>query len=321
MVPNWRDDLLLLWFGPWSLLWIINVFHLDGWNGDGLIYREASVAWLAGTDPWASSARGLNFAALPPAVVLMSPSALLPEWLFTPLWLILCGVAAAYIVRRLGLAPAWFAFFPLVQGVALGNPAIPALALVLAGWEPIALMIRPHLVFALPGEGRWKALGLSVMVGVGSLVVAPWPQFLSNLPAILSRYEEQAGGPGAAASGTLYAVGIAAALIMVKFDRRAAGWLAVLVIPSPVAYHGAVAVMPLRRRLLGLVLATPTPGLSAIAAVLMVVMYAFSQRRPRRGDKHQRIDGGHESDRRRSAVAPVPRMPVASRVRRWRGRR
>jgi hypothetical protein len=263
--PHWRDDALLAWFAFWSFLWIPAgvVVGLDA-----RIYRAGSAAWLAGGDPWAASVNGASFSALPPVVVLMAPTAFVPEAAFVPLWLGICALAAVYAVRRLGLSVVWLAFPPLVQGVLVGSPAIPAFALVLAGWEPLGLMIRPHLGFALLGERRWRALILTVALGLVSLLIAPWGTFLGDLSMLLSRYTAEAGDAGAAASGWLYWLGVAAALGMVPFDRRAAGWLGALVVPTPIAFHGAVAVMPIRSRPVAAVAAVPLPGMTVLAALV-----------------------------------------------------
>jgi hypothetical protein len=273
------DRAFSLWLWPWFAFW--SYFHLhnilpplDTLLLDARIYRAGSAAWLAGSDPWLATYHGLHFAALPPVVPLLAPLAIVPDVVFGPLWLAICLVAAVLIVRRLRLGPVWLIFPPLVQGVTLGNPAIPAFALFIYGAQPIALLVRPHLVFVTLVERRWRAILLTAAIGAFSLLVAPWPTYMRDLPEITSRYATEGAG-GANGPAPLLWLAVAATAAVLLFDRRRAGWLASTTVAVPVAYHGLVAVMPIRSRVLGAVASFPFPGVPAVVAVVALAQVVF----------------------------------------------
>jgi hypothetical protein len=297
-----------MWFGLWGLYHVYATsFFVDAW-----IYRAGASTWLAGGDPWSAQVQGLHFAALPPSLPLLAPLALIPEALFIPVWLPICVVSAVLIVRRLHLKPVWLLFPPLIQGVLLGNPAIPAFALFVCGWEPVALIVRPHLGFAALAERRWRAVVLAAALGLVLLVLTPWLTYLRELSSITARYGLESGG-GANGSPLLYWLAVAATAGVFLFDRPSAGWLASATVAAPIAYHGFVSIMPLRNRSLAAVASIALPGvptLVAIVALIQVVRNAHPTvasllRRPSGSSDLGRVPLAHEPEA--AQTSPVER--------------
>jgi hypothetical protein len=277
----WRDGLLAVWFVLFDLYYL-RTLSGDSFLLDARIYRAGSAAWLAGNDPWGASVMALHFAALPPVVPLLAPLAILPDPVWGPLWLVLCVASGLVIVRRLRLNSVWLLFPPLMQGVLLGNPAIPAFALFVCGGEPIALLVRPHLGFAALTERRWVAIGFAVGLALVSFAVAPWRTYVSELPVIAARYAAE-GGEGADGPAILYWVAVAATAGVFVLDHRRGGWLACATIPAPIAYHGLVSIMPIPNRLLAAVAAVPLPGVTAVVAVVALGQNLFAAARQKAG--------------------------------------
>src|SRR5665811_781735 len=97
-------------------------------------------------------------------------------------------------VLPVGLSWPWLLFPPLVHGTLNGNPAIVAVALLLAGAGPIGVLLRPQIGYALVGERRWLALTVSAVLGIALIAVLPLQTFLADLPAIAARYGIESGG-------------------------------------------------------------------------------------------------------------------------------
>ena len=167
--PNWRKLLhaagsvaLCGWFAYWvrDSCWSIPT---DGRLGiDGRIYYRAAQAWLDGHDPWLAgvpvSGFRFDFAGPPPTVLAFAPFAMLPEDVFTALWLSITVAAAVYTIRRVKRPMWWLLFPPLVQGVLVGNPQVLCLAVLLAGsdWLAASVARRPGLRRRRPRSGRGR---------------------------------------------------------------------------------------------------------------------------------------------------------------------
>jgi len=156
------------------------LLFLGGLGTDAEIYHRATVAWLGGGSPWdATSAWGGNvyhFSALPSAVVLMAPFALVPEQLFVPGFVALQAGAAIYVIRRLHLAWWWLLFPPVALGIVAGNPSLLLLALLLAPHDILKFLaptLKVYAVLPLLGERRWRPIAIAALFGLASFVIAP----------------------------------------------------------------------------------------------------------------------------------------------------
>jgi hypothetical protein len=242
-------------------------------------------------------------------VLLLAPLAFIPDALFVPIWGGICAASAVLIVRRLRLGPVWLLFPPLIQGVTLGNPAIPAFALFLFGGEPVALLVRPHLVFAALAEHRWRGIAFAAILGLVLLLLSPWATYLRELPLITARYGAESGG-GANGSAVFYWLAVAATVGVCVFDRRSAGWLASTTVAAPIAYHGLVSIMPLRNRSLAAVASIALPGVPTLVAIVALIQVARNAhptvasrlRRPSGSSDLGRVPLAHEPE----AAQPLP---------------
>ena len=133
--------LLATWFVAISAMRLILIFP-GGPGFDGRLYRSATVAWLAGEDPWSVVQGGVWFGAPPPSLIPMIPFALLPETLGVGLLLVLCVAGSVWAIRELELPLWWLAFPPLVDGVWNANPHALVLPLLLASLAPIAIIVK-----------------------------------------------------------------------------------------------------------------------------------------------------------------------------------
>ncbi|HTS14252.1 MAG TPA: hypothetical protein VMH24_01190 [Candidatus Sulfotelmatobacter sp.] len=261
-------------------------------GGDAVLYARGARAFLDGGNPWdavlVGSGQSFHFAGLPPTVLAFIPFAGLAEAATAWGWVALSVASALYIVRRLRL-PWWYlAFPPLVLGVYAGNPQIALLALLLAGAGPLGAMLKVYAVVPLAGEGRWRALAVTVGIFGASVLVAPglWTSWLGQLGAVSATLASEANG-GFSAWGQPWPLLLATvvALVVIAWqDRRAAGWLAVPALWPASEYYYATMILPLATPLLAFAMAIPWYGVPALVtvgyAVTLLVRAYGKGRRP-----------------------------------------
>ena len=186
-------------------------------------------------------------------------------------WVMISVLAAVLIVRRLGLAWWYLAFPPLVAGTVSGNPQVLLVALLTFGLGPFAAILKVYAVVPLVGERRWRAIALTVVLFVGSAAVAPnlWAAYLGDLGPITSRLAAEAGG-GFSAWGQPFPVLVAtvvALAVIARYDRRAAGWLAIPALWPASEYHYATMVLPVATPVFALAMALPWYGVPAVVTI------------------------------------------------------
>src|SRR5438552_7924189 len=98
VVPTWFVTLIAV---------RLSVLIRDTPGYDGMLYREATLRWLAGGDPWAVPPSGAVFGAPPPSLLAMLPFAALPEAAARVILVGLGVVASVWLIRRLRL-PLWW---------------------------------------------------------------------------------------------------------------------------------------------------------------------------------------------------------------------
>ncbi len=255
-----------------------------------MLYARGARAFLDGGNPWDATIVGgghlFHFAGLPLTVLAFIPFARMPE--VSVAWgsVIVSGLAAVLIVRRLGLTWWYLAFPPLVAGTLSGNPQVLLVALLITGLGPVAAMLKVYAVVPLAGERRWWALALTIALFVGSAVAAPnlWAAYLGNLGPITSRLAAEASG-GYSAWGRPFPVLVAtvvALAVIARYDRRAASWLAIPALWPASEYHYATMVLPIATPVIALAMAIPWYGVPAVVtigyAALLVVETHTKQR-------------------------------------------
>src|SRR5664279_2176396 len=194
---------LCAWFA-WQTYQRISFFVVRNFplGIDARIYYRGVVAWLQGGNPWDAAVvvgnSSYHYAGSPVTTVLLAPAALLSEDAFTGAWLILTWVAAAWILRRVHLPIWWLLFPPISEALFSANPQLIVLALILAdrSWlAAVATALKVYAFVPLAGEGRWRAIGLAVVVNGSTILIAPglWARYLNLLPMISGRIEAESG--------------------------------------------------------------------------------------------------------------------------------
>ncbi len=277
--------------------------HHARWLGtDAHIYYRGAVAWLHGVDPWSVGYNRLHFAAPPWTLAVVAPFTFLRETRFVEAWILLDALAAAYIIWRTGLSWLWMAFPPLVHGTLDANPAIVAVALVLGGAGPVGALLRPQIGYALVGERRWRALAISLVIGVILVAILPIHTFLADLPQILARYSAESGGGATGGSPAAFVIGIVSVLVLATFDVRAAGWLATIVAVPINGWYAGAAALPVLNPILAIGLALPVVGLPTATIAMYVAIRVIVRRTP---------------NGRLSRILTPLHAPYATRLRRW----
>lgn len=270
--------LLPLWFTASCALVFWN-FATHGFLFlDLVVYREAAVQVLTGSDPWAVSGGGasLAFAAPPPTIVGYLPLALLPEPVAIAAGTALLAVAAWWSVRRLGLPMWWVLFPPVFESVIVGNPDVLVLALLLARGRVagLAAVLKVYAFIPLLAQRRWGAAALAV--GLSALSIPLWPSFFSNLLAILATLDEQSSGFSAWGTWLLLPTLIA----LWGLRRRGAEWLVVPgVWPNTQMHYAAMSLVVVRRfPLAAALLATQLPWAAPVAVMAIAIEVWFRDR-------------------------------------------
>jgi hypothetical protein len=249
---------------------------------DARIYVRAAEAFLSGQSAWdayATNWRGDvgHFAALPTTVLAFVPFTALEERLTVWIWVVASGLAAVFIVRKLGLAWWWVLFPPLAHGVFVSNPQVVLLALLLSGsslLEGLAPMLKVYALAPLLAERHVKSLAIAALLTALSILLAPglWGNYLSRAGEITARlYFEAEGGHSAFVYGPGLAAAVALGIVALAIvDMRAAGWLVAPALVPASQFHLATMTMPVLAAqgpvLMVLLLTVPIPGITGVVA-------------------------------------------------------
>lgn len=158
----------------------VYVLRPDQLFGDARLYFRATGAWVAGGNPWAVDNGGILFAAPPPALLLNLPLLPFGEWAAVAFWVVANAVAVVWLLRRLGLAPHWLLFYPVVEGFTSASPDLTLAAIVLVGGGALAAATKPYSVPALLAAGRWRAAIAGGAIVALTVPLLPWPAFLAS---------------------------------------------------------------------------------------------------------------------------------------------
>lgn len=259
---------LLAWFA-WQSYQRISYFveHNFPFGIDARIYYRGVVAWLQGGNPWDAAVTvggsAYHYAGSPVTTIILAPAGLISEELFTALWLALTWAAAAWTIRRLNLPIWWLLFPPISEALFSANPQLIVLALLLAdrSWlAAIATALKVYAFIPLAGEGRWRTIGLAVLVNAATILIAPrlWLNYLAQFGSISARLEfESIQGFSAFYYPALLVVTLVALVLLALRDRPAAGWLAVPAVWPASQLHYSTMALPVMTPLLAFFLAIP----------------------------------------------------------------
>jgi hypothetical protein len=265
-----------------SLLRLSALIPLGEPGYDGMLYRDATIRWLGGGDPWQSPPSTAVFAAPPPTLLVMIPFAILPALIARVLLLALGVVATVWMVRRLKLPLWWLAFPPLVDGLWIGNPHVFIAPLLVAGAGPLAVFIKLYAGAVLAIRLDWRALVVTAVLLVVTVPFLPWAQFLDRWPEISQALRDQSAGGGLSVWVTplLLPVAVVAGLLLGR--ERLAWWSIPVFWPYTQWYYSSV-VLPVVTPLAAVALSIPVPGATTIAIVITVVEAWWASRQARLG--------------------------------------
>jgi hypothetical protein len=236
---------------------------------DGMLYRDATLRWLSGGDPWAIQPGQALFAGPPPTLLAMVPFATLPE-AAARLTLVALGVAASiWMIRRLRLPIWWLAFPPLVDGLYIANPHVFIVPLILAGPVPLAVVVK--LYAALVPAVRGQVVSVAIALGIVLLTapILPWTIFLSHWPEIGAALASQSGGGGLSVLATPLVLPIAIVAAVIIGRERLAWWSVPVFWPYTQWYYSSLALPGLASTpLAAMALCVPIPGAPAIAIAI-----------------------------------------------------
>ena len=259
---------LCAWFA-WQTWQRISFFFIRNFpvGIDARIYYRGVVAWLNGANPWDAgvSVGGAtyHYAGSPVTTVILAPAGLLSEDVFTALWLVLTWVAAIWVLRRVHLPLWWLLFPPISEALFSANPQLIVLGLILAdrSWlAAIGTALKVYAFIPLAGEGRWRAIGVAILVNAATILIAPglWGRYISEFGTISNRLEfESIKGFSAFYYPGLLAVTAIAIGVLVLRDRRAAGWLAVPALWPASQLHYSTMALPVMSPFMAFFLAIP----------------------------------------------------------------
>jgi hypothetical protein len=250
---------------------------------DGRLYRAATVAWLAGGDPWAVQAGGVYFAAPPPTLLAMVPLAVLPETIAIVALLALGMIASVWAVRRLRMPLWWLAFPPLVDGLYNANPHVFLVPLALSGVAWLAPLVKIYAAPVLLLQRRFRALAIAAFLMVLTIPLTPWTAFLGHLPSVFGLLQYQSSG-GLSATAAPLLIGPAIVALWVVGRERAAWWFVPALWPSTQYYYGSLAV-PALTPVASLVLCAQFSGVGAVALLVSAVELWWARRTRQEGSR------------------------------------
>jgi hypothetical protein len=147
---------------------------------DGMLYRDATLRWLAGGDPWALRSGDAVFGAPPPTLLAMLPFAALPDPLARIALVGLGIVASIWVIRRLHLPLWWLAFPPLVDGLYIANPHVFVVPLLVAGAGPLAIFVKVYAAAVPVLQLRWRPLAITAGLALLTASFLPWALFIER---------------------------------------------------------------------------------------------------------------------------------------------
>jgi hypothetical protein len=266
-----------VWFIALSAMRLVSVVPGTVIGFDGRLYRAATVAWLAGGDPWQVQLAGAYFAGPPPMLLAMAPFALVPETVAVAILITLGVGSTIWALRRLRMPLWWLAFPPFVDGLYNANPHVILMPLVLSSAAWIGPIAKAYVAPVLLLRRQYRALAIAALAVLITLPITPWALFVAELPRILRLLGTQASDGLSVWQVPLLAAPAAIALWYVGLDR-AAWWIVPVFWPSTQYYYNSLA-MPALTPIAAMVLAGQFPGVPAVAIIVSAAEIAWHRRR------------------------------------------
>lgn len=265
------------WFAVISATRLSALVALGPPGYDGILYRDATLRWVAGGDPWTNPSQGAVFAAPPPTLLAMLPFAALPEPIARIALVSLGAIASVWAVRRLRLPLWWLLFPPLVDGVYVANPHVFVVPLLVAGVGPLAIFVKVYAGVVPAMLFRWRTLLVTAAVALTTVPFLPWALFFERWHQVSAALASQSGGGGLSALATPWLVPVAV-IAAFALGRKRLAWWSVPVFWTYTQWYYASMVLPVATPLAAMALAVPIPGATTVAIVLAVSELAWQRR-------------------------------------------
>lgn len=278
---RWRrvgDAALASWFITLSVMRLAHLSTAEPFS-DSTLYLRGTAAWLRGDDPWSVHMSTLYYAAAPPSLLPMVPFAILPEAASLTILTVLAVAASFWTLRHLGLPWWWITWPPLVDNLWNGNPQLFLVPLLLGSFGWFAPIVKAYAIVPLILQLRLKAMMATAIVGIVTLPLLPWGEYLSRLSETSTLLSQQSqGGMSAWFFPALVPFAVVAVIAMGR--ERASWWAIPALWPSTQWYYSLMA-MPVLTPLTAAILAAPVQGGPAVAAIVAAVEMVWRGRRPR----------------------------------------
>ena len=261
-------------FAVISVSWAmrLGITGFDAW-----LYREGSVSWIAGLDPWSAGTAVAHYSGSPLTVLAFAPATLLPEQLFRWGFVGLSAIALLHAFRH---RPVFWLYPPTVLNVAGGNPGGIMVALLMSDstWaRGFASWVKTYAALPALGERAWRGLGATAFLAVLSAVAFPdlWLTYLREFPQIGARLLDEVGH-----NGTIYEApqlvpfAVLALAYLVRIDPRAAAWLAIPALWPAQEFSNALLLAPIVGPWTALIVVIRP---AASGATLAVIAYAATR--------------------------------------------
>jgi hypothetical protein len=193
---------------------------------------------------------------------------------------VLVVAATILTIRMLRLPWWWLLFPPVVQGVLSGNVQMLLIPLILGGGGWLAALLKVYALLPLALLGKWRQLGLAILIIVVTIPLLPWGTYLTNLTVINDRLDAQTGYGMTFQQSALLLV--PALVAFAAIGREKSAWLAVPALwPSQQWYYSSLA-LPVRSAIVGAVIAVPVAGSGALALFVYALVTVLARRREAR---------------------------------------
>ena len=244
---------------------------------DGMLYRDATLRWLSGGDPWALRSGDAVFGAPPPTFIAMLPFAVLPEAIARIALVGLGILASIWVIRRLRMPIWWLAFPPLVDGLYIANPHVFVVPLLVAGAGPLAIFVKVYAGAVPALLLRWRVLAVTAALVLVTAPFLPWALFIERWPQVSAALASQSGSGGLSVLATPFLLPVAVVAAFLIGRERLAWWSVPVFWPYTQWYYASM-VLPVATPLAAIALSVPVRGATTLAIVIAVIEVVYLRR-------------------------------------------
>jgi hypothetical protein len=160
-----------------------------------------------------------------------------------------------------------------------GNPQLFLVPLLLGPAAWLAPIVKAYAVAPLIIQFRVRTLAITALVGLITLPILPWAEFIAHLSTTTGFLSEQSQG-GMSAWFIPILVPFCVVALVVMGRQRASWWFVPALWPSTQWYYSLMA-FPALTPITAAILAAPVQGGPAVAAIVAAVEVWYLRRRER----------------------------------------